>query len=355
MGDRKSRTLQRPKRPTLFDVAREAGVGTTTVSRVINGGHYVETSTMARVQAVMTRIGYQPSHAARALKGERTHSIGFIVPTLLDPFFARLASVVQGVARQQNCVLIVLASEDEAQQETIELETFQSYRVDGVLIVPPRHQGRKLLNAISALAIPTVALDRPLAGRFSSVTCDNFDASRAAVDHLLQHGRRRILCFGGDPQLFTIQERIRGYEVAVSAAGLTPCLAIGAGPEQMLNNLQQAFQLPADRPDAIFALHGDASMAAYEFLIDSPYKIPADVALLGFDDFPLAGSLRPPVSVIRQPINEIASTAAHMLFEQILTGSRTPRQVSISTEMVLRVSCGCNGAPGGPERAEARL
>ena len=115
----KSIPSQKPRRPTLFDVAREAGVGTTTVSRVINGGHYVDAATMARVQAVMVRIGYQPSHAARALKGERTHSIGFIVPTLLDPFFARLASVVQNIARQQSCILIVLASEDEAQQERL--------------------------------------------------------------------------------------------------------------------------------------------------------------------------------------------------------------------------------------------
>ena len=94
MKDQKSRPVSRRKRPTLFDVAREAGVGTTTVSRVINGGHYVDTDTMARVQAVIARLGYQPSQAARALKGEKTHRIRFIVPTLPDPFFAQLASMV---------------------------------------------------------------------------------------------------------------------------------------------------------------------------------------------------------------------------------------------------------------------
>lgn len=327
----------KPKRPTLFDVAREAGVGTTTVSRVINGGRYVEASTMARVHAVMTRIGYRPNHAARALKGERTHSIGVIIPTLLDPFFARLASGVQQLARQKGCVVIVLASEDEARQETLELQTFQSYRVDGLLLVPPRQQSRTLLYTVSTLAVPTVAVDRPLIGRYSAVTCDNQQASREAVEHLLQHGRKRVLCFGGDPDLYTIQERILGYKSAMEAAGLKPRVATGLLP----STLRQHFANARDRPDAIFALHGDASVAAYQFLIDTPYAIPASVALLGFDDFPLAGALRPPVSVIRQPIDEIARSAAQILFEQIESGSRAPRQVTIAAELICRASCGC--------------
>lgn len=348
MKQQKSSHRTKPKRPTLVDVAREAGVGTTTVSRVINGGHYVDAGTLARVQAVIGHLGYSPSHAARALKGEKTHSIGFIVPTLLDPFFARFASVVQGIARQMNYVLIVLASEDEAQQETLELETFRSYRVDGLLIVPPRQQSRKFLSALSALSVPTIAVDRPLAGRFSSVTCNNFEASQEAVEHLLGHGRRRILCFGGDPDLKTIQERVRGYEVAMRATSLEPCLALGAAPEQMAANLQRHFHSPDERPDAIFALYGDASVAAYEFLIDSPYALATDVALLGFDDFRLAATLRPPVSVVRQPVDELAKIAAHLLFEQIETGSQTPRQVTIATDLILRASCGCCPSGGHP-------
>ena len=348
MKQPKSTHRSRPKRPTLFDVAREASVGTTTVSRVINGGRYVDADTMARVQAVIARLGYSPSQAARALKGEKTHSIGFIVPTLLDPFFARFASVVQGVARQKNYVLIVLASEDEAQQETLELETFRSYRVDGLLIVPPRQQSRRFLSAVTALSVPTIAVDRPLAGRFSSISCNNFEASREAVEHLLAHGRRRVLCFGGDPHLQTIQERVRGYEFAMRSAGLEPCLALGAAPEQMTANLRQHCRSSKDCPDAIFALYGDASVAAYEFLIDSPYSIATDVALLGFDDFRLAVTLRPPVSVVRQPIDELATTAAQMLFEQIETGSRTPRQVTIATDLILRASCGCGPSTQRP-------
>ena len=341
MKDQKSVPLSKPKRPTLFDVAREAGVGTTTVSRVINGGHYVDADTMARVQSVIGRLGYNPSHAARALKGEKTHSIGFIIPTLLDPFFAQLASVVQNATRKRNCVLIVLASEDEARQETLELSTFQSYRVDGLLVVPPRRQGRKFLSMLSTLGIPTIAVDRPLEGRYSSVTCNNFDASRQAVEHLVQHGRKSILCFGGDPDLSTIQERVRGYEVAMRAAGLTPCIATGVANGQMQTTIREQFRDPASRPDAIYALYSDASVVAYEFLTDSPYILGKDVALLGFDDFPLAGALRPPVSVVRQAVDELGKAAVRLLFEQIESDSRSQQQLSIAADLVLRESCGC--------------
>ncbi len=338
--EQRTKLQQKPKRPVLSDVAREAGVGTTTVSRVINGGHYVDAATMAKVQSVIARLGYQPSFAARALKGERAHSIGLIIPTLLDPFFARMASIVQEAARKRNCILIVLASEDDAAQEIQELDVFRSYRVDGILAVPPRHQTRKFLSALSSLSVPVVALDRPIEGRYSSVTCDNFEASRHAVEHLIQHGRRSIFCFGGDPNIHTIKERVRGYQEAVRSAGLRSCVVNTPDPEQMPQILRDQFADPARRPDAVYALYGAASVNAYEFIIDSPYNMPKDVALLGFDDFPLAGTLRPAVSTVQQNVSDLASAAADLVFDQI-KNEFAPRQITISAELILRSSCGC--------------
>ncbi len=338
--EQRSKLQRKPKRPVLNDVAREAGVGTTTVSRVINGGHYVDAATMAKVQSVIARLGYQPSFAARALKGERAHSIGLIVPTLLDPFFARMASVVQEATRQRNCILIVLASANDAAQEIEELDVFRSYRVDGILAVPPRRQTRNFLSALSSLSVPVVALDRPLEGRYSSVLSDNFEASRSAVEHLIRHGRRSILCFGGDADLYSIQERVRGYHEAVRSAGLEPCVMNTPDGEQMPRVLRDCFADPAGRPDAIYALHGVASVSAYEFILDSPYSMPQDVALLGFDDFPLAGSLRPAISTVRQNVSDLATAATNLVFDQI-KDELAPRQITISTEFVPRSSCGC--------------
>jgi len=343
MTEERPNSRKKNQRPTLRDVARLAGVGTTTVSRVINGGHYVDPVTMSKVQSVIQRLGYQPSHAARALKGERTYSIGMIIPTLVDPFFANLASVIQKIAKQKNYILIVLASEDDALQECADIDRFRSYRVDGMLVVPPRVQTQRFLSAIKSLAIPTVAMDRPLEARCSSVVCDNFEAAKGAVQHLLAHGRRRILCLGGDPDLYTIQERVRGYEAAIAEARLKSYVLTGTDPLQLKAELKKrlASANANERMDAIFAVHGDASITAYEFLIDSSRKIPGEVALIGFDEFPLAGTLRPTLSVIRQPINELGTAAARILFDQIEGDQRTSCKLTVATEFVPRMSCGC--------------
>jgi LacI family transcriptional regulator len=119
------------ERPTLYDVAKQAGVGTATVSRVINGGHRVDPKTLQLVQEVMKQLGYQPSQAARSLKGSPTRTIGLIVPTITDPFFAALATAAQEVARRNKYALILLTSDDDARFEMDDLQTFERHRIDG--------------------------------------------------------------------------------------------------------------------------------------------------------------------------------------------------------------------------------
>jgi len=342
MGKEPPRRTQAAKRPTLVDVAREAGVGTTTVSRIINGGHYVEAGTLARVQVVMKKLGYQPNHAARALKGERTRTLGLIVPSLKDEFFANLADTAQGLARQKEYVLIVLASADDAAQETSEIAVFQSHRVDGLIVVPPRIQTPAFLAAVKTLGVPVVAIDRPLRSRDSSVTCDNYEASFAATQHLIEHGRKRILCFGGDPDLSTIQERQRGYKDALAQASLPPELLFAAETTTLTEKLRQILTRPqAKRPDAILGLLNIASIVAYEQIMALGLSIPKSVALIGFDDFPLSSTLRPAVSVIRQPVAEMGRAATRLIFEQIESGVTTPHHITLSTEFIARSSCGC--------------
>lgn len=327
--------------PTLFDVAREAGVGTTTVSRVINGGHYVDSKTLSRVRDVIARLAYQPSQAARALKSGKTRSIGLIVPTFRDPFFANLASAVQQIARQREYILLVLASHDDQLQETSELGFFRSYRVDGLLVVAPRLQSRRFIASLQALSVPIVALDRPLEFSCTAVLSDNYESSRSAVQHLIDHGRRRILCIGGAPDLYTIRERARGYEDAMRNANLNTILNLGAEPAQIAKTLKAAFGRKTGRPDAIFTVNGPACVQAYEFIMDNGIAMPSDVSLLGFDDLPFASSLRPSVSAVRQPVDDLGTTAARVLFEQIETEISAPRKIVLENSLVVRASCGC--------------
>lgn len=351
MAEKNSRPEGKVRRaPTVSDVAREAGVGTTTVSRVINGGHYVNPKTMSRVQDVIARLSYQPSQAARALKSLKTRSIGLIVPTLRDAFFAEIASAVQEVTKRRGYVLLVLASEDDQLQETAELNFFRSYRVDGMLVVAPRAQSPEFNACLRALSIPIVAVDRPLSPQNTAVLCDNYDASRRAVQHLLDHGRRRIMCLGGDPGLYTIQERVRGYEDVLRSAALAPNRIPAADPAAIPKHLQKQFLQNGERPDAIFALTGAAATHSYEFLSDAKISIPSEVALLGFDDFPLSGVLRPAVSVIRQPTMDIGTIAAKTLLDEMEAGAATPRKIILETTFLERASCGCAVRPKSNKR-----
>src|ERR1035438_5453975 len=148
--------------PTLSEVARRAGVGTTTVSRVINGGDRVSPKTLAQVRRVIEELGYMPNHAARVLKGHRTKTIGLIIPSIADPFFSSCAEAAQAVARANDSLLIVTTSQNDPHTEIENLNILISHRVDGLLIVPANSQSHALGEFLNRLSIPIVAIDRPV-------------------------------------------------------------------------------------------------------------------------------------------------------------------------------------------------
>jgi LacI family transcriptional regulator len=271
---------------------------------------------------------------------ERT--LRLIVPTLEDAFFAKLASTAQAMARQNEYVLIVLASEDDAGQETSEIAVFQSHRLDGLIVVPPRIQTPAFLAAVKGLRVPVVAIDRPLVSRNSSVTCDNYEAAFAARNHLIEHGRKRILCFGGDPDLWTIQERQRGYKDALTQATLPSELMFHMDPNVLIGPLHKVMaRARSKRPDAILGMFNLASILAFEQLMALGVSVPTSVALLSFDDFAWSSTLRPAISIIRQPAAEMSKAVTRLIFEQIQSGVTTPHQITLSTEFIPRSSCGC--------------
>ena len=206
---------------TLTDVARAAGVGTTTVSRVINGGERVSQETLARVQAVIEKLGYQPNQAARILKGERTKTIGLIVPSIADSFFSIVAEAVQEIARAHDSLLIVTVSNNEPAVELENLNVLIRHRTDGLLFAPAHSENRSLAKMLDTLSTPSVTFDRPLySSNVPSVVSNNYKGAKDATQHLIMHGCKRILCLGGEIDLYTIKERIRGYKDAVKQAKL---------------------------------------------------------------------------------------------------------------------------------------
>lgn len=333
----------RNSRPTLYDVAKVAGVGTTTVSRVINGGQYVAPEMLARIQRVMADLGYQPNQAARSLKNARSKTIGLIVPSIEDPFFAQFAAVAESVAREQDFVILLLTSQDKAQREMVDLHILERHRVDGLLVAPPRSGGKALMEPMARLAVPVVAIDRPLAGaQYSRVTCDNYTAAQRAMRHLIEHGRKRILVLGGDSRLYTIRERTKGCASAASSAGVASMVEMDAADYATAEAAIMKRMKEKGGIDAIFGLYNQSTIHAYEVLQNHHIEVPERISLIGFDDFALAATLRPSITVMSQAVAEMARAATRLLLGQINGDSVAAQQIEIAAHLIIRQSCGCN-------------
>jgi LacI family transcriptional regulator len=341
---------KKSKHSTLSEVAKRAGVGTTTVSRVINGGRNVDPGTLTRVQRAIETLGYVPNQAARTLRGHRTRTIGIVIPSIADPFFSSCAEAAEAVVRANGSLLIVLTTQNDPKVELDAIHVLMRHRVDGFMIVPSNPGSKMLRDLVGRISIPVVALDRPIAGSaVPSVVTDNFAGAEFATRHLIEHGYKRIVCLTGEMNLYTIQERIRGYRRAMESAGLECVIDTSIKDHKSAEQAFGAMFSGSIRPDAIFTLKNSTTINTFEMLQKLKISVPKTVALLGYDDFQLAGMLRPSISVIQQPIDAIGHVAAELLFERLLgspsveEGAKLarPMQVQLKTRFVQRSSCGC--------------
>ena len=342
--------MKKSAHSTLSEVARKAGVGTTTVSRVINGGDRVSPETLARVLEVIESVGYTPNEAARSLKGHRTKTIGLVIPSIADPFFSSCAEAAQAVARANDSLLIVTTTQNNPRTELESLTVLIRHRTDGLLIVPADSSGPALRDFLSRTVIPIVAIDRPVhKSSIGSIVADNFKGAMVGTSHLIEHGYKRIVCLTGEDTLYTIGERIRGYQEAIQAAGLTAMIEATVTDYPSAEKTIRRLLSGPKPPDAIFALKNSTTIYAFEVLQKLNIPVPKQIALLGFDDFELASTVRPSISVIQQPVEEIAHAAAERLFLELLDGGkdgthgrgRTGEIIKLQTRLIRRASCGC--------------
>ena len=345
---------KKTKPPTLSEVARKAGVGTTTVSRVINGGNRVDPKTLARVRRAIEALGYMPNQAARILKGHRTKTIGLIIPSIADPFFSSCAEAAQVIARTHDSLLIVTTTHNEPGAEIESVKVLMQHQTDGLIIAPADSDNSALRNVLARAAVPVVMLDRPLLdSSIPFVVADNFAGANLATQHLIGHGYRRIVCMTGENTLYTIRERINGYRQAIEAAGLPVMLDTSVTDYASVERAIRQMLASAEPPEAIFTLKNSITICAFEAMHKLKVAMPDSVALLGYDDFELADTVRPSITVVRQPIEEIGRMAAEILFEQLQRPGRVraaeqgpPREVQLGTRLVRRSSCGCGAAEG---------
>ena len=328
--------------PTLADVAKIAGVGVMSVSRVVNGTRRVSPEVERKVRAVIERIGYEPNEAARALKGLRSRILGLIVPDLADPFFATCANAIHETAWNAGYLTLMAASFHREDIERSETEIMVHRQITGLLVIPSGIQNDHFIVA-QKRGIPVISLDRPLARiQADSLVVDNREASIRATEHLIEHGHKRILCVADDERIFTKAERVAGYSKAMRRAGydVRVCL-VGPMSGSLADQLPLILRGKAG-PTAIFATSDVLTVDVLLQLQSHSIPIPEKIALISFDDFNAATLVRPRITAIRQPVAELGHTAASWLLEK-LNGPSTAsiKQLVLPTELVLRESCGC--------------
>ena len=352
--------------PTLADVARKAGVGTSTVSRVINGGNLVGSKTLERVRAAIRELNFQPNQAARILKGELTKTIGLIIPSVADPFFASCAEAAQEIAQAHGFLLIVTCSNNDPRMEIENLNKLIQRRVDGLLLAPAASRNEEIVQILNKTTIPAVSFDRPLYNSsVRAVLSSNYRGAKEATRHLITHGHKRIVCLGmkGEDSLYTNKERISGYRHAMQKSKLIPEIDVSMKNYESAETILKAYFRGVNPPDAIFALRNLVTIYTYQALAQLDIKVPQKVALIGFDDFEWASTLQPSITVVKQQIQRMGKIAAELLFEKLIPQGRTrakkgtsafKRQASVrlETELVLRGSCGCDEPSRRPFSAD---
>lgn len=331
------------RKPTMIDVARLAGVGSMTVSRVLNGSANVSEEAAQRVHKAIAQLNYKPNELARALRGQRSRSIGFILPYLYDPFFAMCAHAVTTAARQHGYSVAMTTSNEDTEIEYAEASQMMQRNIEGLILIPA-NRGQSRVNRALLGKTPMVAFDRPLAdAAFDTVLVQNQSGARRMVQHLLEHGHTAITFMGLSRNLFTINARYQGYRRAMMDAGLkTDAFFECDTPEATLEAIEERLRSKTP-PTAYFTSNTLATRYVFAALLQLGVHIPSDAALAGFDDFDLADLTAPPLTVVRQPAQEMGRVAACQLFERLERGEtpQTGNRIVLPVELVLRRSCGC--------------
>lgn len=330
-------------RPTIKDVAARAGVSRQTVSRVINNKDEVSPETRARVLAAVEELGYRPSAVARSMVAGRTCTLGCISPNLTDYTFACIIESAQAEARRQGYFILTGSAPTEADVEPL-LEEMLQRQVDGLLVINPhaddRH--RHFLPLVEKGMAVVYLNNTPQNEPVSSIRCDDHEGGYQATRYLIGLGHTAIATLVGPDNEECTSDRMAGYRQALDQAGLDFDSALTASGDWSATSGYQATQrlLATGQPfSAVFAQNDRMAVGSIRALQEAGRLVPDDVSVIGFDDIPLASYFDPPLTTLRQPMEESGRRAARLLIETIQNPDRPPELVLTHARLIERASC----------------
>ena len=334
--------MNKPGNVTIVDVAREAGVSYTTVSRVVNGKANVKPETRERVLMAMTRLGYVADQRARSLAGGRSQVIGLLVHDLGTSY---IGEVIRGIDAELAPVqydLLLYTTHRRKTRESAYVVALTRGLADGLLLVLPRDPGA-YLQTLRQHHFPHVLIDhRGVDEVTPAVAAANRQGAYRATEYLIELGHRRIGFITGAIDQMCAQDRLEGYRSALVDHGLTYAseLVYEGNFLQPLGyaGARALLELP-DPLTAIFASNDVSAFGVMEAVWEQGLRIPDDVSVVGFDDIPQAAHVHPPLTTVRQPLEEMGRTATRMLLEYIKDPQRPIERVELPTELVIRETC----------------
>ena len=330
---------------TVKDVAARAGVSTATVSRVLSGKEGVSPELEQRVRQVVEELAYRPNQAARRLRERRSKIIGALVPDIQTNFFASIVVNIERVLQEAGYLLLLGNTYDSLENEKQHIDTFLGEDVAGVIFAPSTTTDTRNYKPLQDAGVHLVAIDRrPGEMKVDSVQVGNLQAALSATRHLVGEGHKRIAFSAGPDLISTSTDRQAGYELALKQAGLPvdPALicpgnytiASGYGAMEKLHHLPEP-------PSAILIANNSLTLGAMQYIRDHSIEGPSQISVIGFDDMPWSTILRPPLTVIVQPVEEIGVSAARLMLERIREPKSSIKHLTLETHMIIRQSCLC--------------
>lgn len=326
----------------MKDVARIAGVSTSTVSHVINKDRFVSEAITAKVDAAIKSLNYAPSALARSLKLNQTRTIGMLITASTNPFYSELVRGVERSSFERGYSLVLCNTEGDEQRMNRNLETLMQKRVDGLLLLcTETHQpSPEIMQRYPS--VPTVMMDwAPFDGDSDLIQDNSLLGGDMATQYLIDQGHSRIACIAGPLDKTPARLRLEGYHAAMARCGLpvaegyvvTSDFEFGGG----FSAMQQLLALP-QRPQAVFVGNDAMAVGAYQALYQAGLQIPQDMALVGYDDIELARYMTPPLTTIHQPKDELGELAIDVLIHRMADPQQKQQRVQLTPELVVRGS-----------------
>ena len=310
------------KRIRIEDVAREAGVSITTVSRTLNGSGYVKESTRQKILAALEALDYRPGVVRRTIepKTEEEKIICMVVPSIENLIFPQIIKGAEEYLRKHECILSLCNTEEDPMLAREFIRKMRNQGAAGFLICSVERNDRHL-RIMHENQIPAVLLNRSTEEEiYSTVSVDHFQAAYDAVYYLIRSGRKKIAIASGREELLLYEERLKGYCQALTDAGLPVreewIMRDTSGRNGFYQKTIDLLNEP-ERPDAIFCTSDPKAFVVMRALQDQGVRIPEEIAVVGFDNVPISALVEPTLTTVSQPFHLIGETGARLLLKQI--------------------------------------